>query len=203
MYRLQETCPPAMHGTEMMLALQKGGFTFDVEKQIEHVETLVAERKAAYEAGERPVPASAKRILLTGCPSGGVIQKVGMVVENNGGVLVCLDDCGGERTRSRMIDENAEDILRAISDSYLGIHCSVMTPNDGRLENTKKMIEKYKADGVIEVVLQACHTFNVEAYKTREIVEDMGVPYLKLETDYSTTDSGQIETRIAAFIELL
>lgn len=203
MYHLQETCPPAMHGTEMMLALQKGGFTFDVEKQIEHVEALVAERKAAYEAGERPVPVSAKRILLTGCPSGGVIQKVGMVIENNGGVLVCLDDCGGERTRSRMIDENAEDILRAISDSYLGIHCSVMTPNDGRLENTKKMIEKYKVDGVIEVVLQACHTFNVESYKTREMVEDMGVPYLKLETDYSTTDSGQIETRIAAFIELL
>jgi benzoyl-CoA reductase/2-hydroxyglutaryl-CoA dehydratase subunit BcrC/BadD/HgdB len=35
------------------------------------------------------------------------------------------------------------------------------------------------------------------------MVEDMGVPYLKLETDYSTTDSGQIETRIAAFIEML
>ena len=60
-----------------------------------------------------------------------------------------------------MIDENADDILRAISDRYLSIHCSVMTPNDDRLENTKKMIEKYKVDGVIEVILQACHTFNV------------------------------------------
>ena len=35
------------------------------------------------------------------------------------------------------------------------------------------------------------------------MVEELGVPYLKLETDYSTTDSGQIETRIAAFIEIL
>lgn len=203
MYNMQVTCPPAMYGTEMMMALQKGGFTFDVDKQIEQIETLVAETKAAYEAGERPVPKSAKRILITGCPTGGVIQKVGMVVEHNGGVIVCLDDCGGERTRNRLIDENAEDIVRAISDSYLGINCSVMTPNEGRLENTKKMIEKYKVDGVIEVVLQACHTFNVEAYKTREMVEELGVPYLKLETDYSPTDSGQIETRIAAFIEIL
>ena len=203
MYNMQATCPPAMYGTEMMLALQKGGFTFDVDKQIEQIETLVANAKAAYEAGERPVPKSAKRILITGCPTGGVIQKVGMVVEKNGGVIVCLDDCGGERTRSRMIDENAEDIVRAISDSYLGINCSIMTPNDGRLENTKKMIEKYKVDGVVDVVLQACHTFNVESYKTREMVEELGVPYLKLETDYSTTDSGQIETRIAAFIEIL
>ena len=203
MYELQETCPPAMYGTEMMMALQKGGFTFNIDKQIEQVQGIVDRAKKAYEAGEGAVPKSAKRILLTGCPSGGVIQKVGMVIENNGGVIVCLDDCGGERTRSMMIDENADDILRAISDRYLAINCSVMTPNDGRLENTKRMIEKYKVDGVIDVVLQACHTFNVESYKTRQMVEEMGIPYLKLETDYSTTDSGQIETRIAAFIEIL
>ena len=34
-------------------------------------------------------------------------------------------------------------------------------------------------------------------------VREMGIPFMKLETDYSTTDSGQIETRIAAFIEML
>lgn len=203
MYRLQENVPPAMRGTEMMLELQKGTFIFDLEQQIENVRALVDRVKTAYEDGERPVPESAKRILITGCPTGGVIQKIGMVVENNGGVIVCLDDCSGERTRSRLIDENAEDIIRAISDTYLSINCSVMTTNEGRFENTKKMIETYKADGVIEVVLQACHTFNVESHRMREMVEDLGVPYLKLETDYSTTDSGQIETRIAAFIEIL
>ena len=204
MYELQALCPPPMRGTEMMLALQKGTFTFDLQQQISNIKELVNEAKAAYERGERPVPASAKRILITGCPTGGVIQKVGMVIEDNGGVIVCLDDCSGERTRSMMIDENADDILRAISDRYLSIHCSVMTPNDDRLENTKKMIEKYKVDGVIEVILQACHTFNVESHKTRRVVEDeLGIPYLKLETDYSTTDSGQIETRVAAFLEML
>jgi benzoyl-CoA reductase/2-hydroxyglutaryl-CoA dehydratase subunit BcrC/BadD/HgdB len=65
------------------------------------------------------------------------------------------------------------------------------------------MIEKYKVDGVVEVVLQACHTFNIEAFQMGRMVEEMGIPYLKLETDYSTADSGQIETRIAAFIEML
>ncbi|MBR6614558.1 MAG: 2-hydroxyacyl-CoA dehydratase, partial [Lachnospiraceae bacterium] len=187
----------------MMLELQKGTFTFDLEQQTSNVKALVEHVRTAYEAGERPVQKSAKRILITGCPTGGVIQKIGMVVEHNGGVIVCLDDCSGERTRSKLIDENANDILRAISDTYLTINCSVMTTNEGRLENTKKMIEKYKVDGVIEVVLQACHTFNVESYKTRKMVEELGVPYLKLETDYSTADSGQIETRIAAFIEIL
>lgn len=55
----------------------------------------------------------------------------------------------------------------------------------------------------MEIVLQACHTFNVEAFKMGRMAEEMGIPYMKLETDYSTADSGQIETRIAAFIEML
>lgn len=203
MYQMQESCPPAMKGTEMMLALQQGTFTFDVDQQIKNIETKVENAKKAYDAGESPVPKSAKRILLTRCPSAGVIQKVGMIIENNGGVIVCLDDCSGERTNKLLIDENADDILRAIADRYLAINCSVMTPNGGRLENTRSMIEKYKVDGVVEVVLQACHTFNVEAAKMGRMVEELGIPYIKLETDYSTTDSGQIETRIAAFIEML
>lgn len=31
----------------------------------------------------------------------------------------------------------------------------------------------------------------------------MSIPYMKLETDYSQSDAGQLETRIAAFIEML
>ncbi len=192
MYGLQENVPPAMNGTEMMIALQQGTFTFNLDDQIAAVEKKVAAAKAAYEAGERPVSEKAKRILITGCPTGGVIQKVGDVIENNGGVIVCLDDCSGERTMKMLVDEDAEDIMQAIADRYLSIHCSVMTRNDGRLENTKKMIERFKVDGVVEVVLQACHTFNVEATPMGRMVEYMGVPYLKLETDYSTTDSGQM-----------
>lgn len=102
-----------------------------------------------------------------------------------------------------LIDPEADDILRAIGDRYLSVNCSVMTPNDKRFENTKMLIEKYKVDGVIDIVLQACHTFNVETEKTKRMAEELGVPYMRLETDYSQTDTGQIETRIAAFIEML
>ena len=203
LYSLQGANPPAMKATEVMATLAQGVFNFGVDAQYASYSAKVDAAKAAYEAGERPVPASAKRILLTGCPSTGVIQKVGATIENNGGVIVCLDDCGGERTQKMLVDENADDILRAISDRYLEIHCSVMTTNEGRMENTKAMCEKYSVDGVVEMVLQACHTFNVEANYMQKMCEDAGIPYMKLETDYSTTDSGQIETRLAAFIEML
>lgn len=204
MYQLQKNVPPVMKGTDIMIAMQKGTFSLDVDTQIENIKQLIKESKENYfEKGERPVSKKEKRILITGCPSGGLIEKVGIVIEENGGVIVCKDDCGGERTNTQMIDENADDIMRAISDRYMEINCSVFTPNDARIENTLNMVEEYKVDGVIELVLQACHTFNVEAAKMERAVEDMGVPYMKLETDYSKSDSGQIETRIAAFIEML
>lgn len=203
LYALQGATPPVMKATTVMTTLAQGLFSFNVDSQIASFKARVEEAKEAYANGERPVSEKAKRILLTGCPSTGVIQKVGMTIENNGGVIVCLDDCSGERTTRMLVDENADDILRAIADRYLDIHCSVMTTNEGRIENTKEMIEKYNVDGVIEMVLQACHTFNIEATQMQRMCEEEGVPYMKLETDYSTTDSGQVETRIAAFLEML
>ena len=203
LYNLQQNEPPAMSGVELMATLLRATFSFDVDSYAQTLEDLAEQRRSAYEAGERPVPASAKRIMITGCPTGGVIQKVGMTAERAGGVIVCIDDCSGERTQGMLVDEDAPDILRAISDRYLQINCSVMSPNDGRIEHMMDMVEKYKVDGVVEVVLQACHTFNIEAVRVQRACEQAGVPYMKLETDYSANDAGQVETRLGAFIEML
>ena len=203
LYELQALEPPAVSGVELMTTLMKSTFAFNLEDYIATVENLVATRRADYEAGKRPVNPQAKRIMLTGCPSGGVIAKVGMSIERLGGVVVALDDCSGERTQSALVDEDADDILRAISDRYLNINCSVMTPNDGRIENTMAMVEKYHVDGIVEVILQACHTFNIESVRVQQACEEHDVPYMKLETDYSTNDQGQVETRLGAFIEML
>ena len=78
-----------------------------------------------------------------------------------------------------------------------------MTPNDGRMDNTLAMCEKYLVVGVVESVLQACHTFNREEVRMQRAYKQAGVPYMKLETDYSTNDAGQVETRLGAFIEML
>ena len=203
LYELQRSEPPAMRGVELMSTLLASTFSFDVETFVAQLEALGDERARAYAEGERPVSASAKRIMLTGCPSGGVLNKVGKAIEDNGGVVVCLDDCSGERTNRLMVDEGADAILRAIADRYLAINCPVMTPNEGRLDNAAAMARAYRVDGVVEGVLQACHTFNVEAEHVRRRMEAEGIPYLKLETDYSQGDTGQVETRLGAFLEMV
>lgn len=203
MFDLQVAEPPMIHGVDLMATMAAGIFSFDVKDYTASIKQKVAAAKDAYEAGERPVSADAKRILLTGCPSAGVMGKVGTSIENNGGVIVCLDDCSGPRTQTQLIDPEADDIMQAIADRYLSINCSVMTPNDNRRANTLEMCKKFKVDGVVDIVLTACHTFNVEAELMRQDMEEAGIPYMKVETDYAPNDQGQIDTRIAAFIEML
>ena len=79
-----------------------------------------------------------------------------------------------------------------------------MSPNPNRMALLEKLIDDFKVDGVVDLVLQACHTYNVETAMVRQLVKDKkGIPYTVVETDYSQADIGQINTRMAAFIELL
>ena len=57
--------------------------------------------------------------------------------------------------------------------------------------------ELMAVDGVIDLTWQACHTYNVEAFRVNEFVQEtLGVSTLHLETDYSESDTGQLRVRI-------
>lgn len=161
LYELQVHQPPAMLGTELLVSVLAGTFSLDSKVFLQNIKEQMAYVKANYEKNGSSVDVNRKRILLTGSPSSAVFEKVAKSIEANGGVIVCFDDCGGERTQSQMVDVEAENILKAISDRYLQINCSIMTPNDNRLDNTKAMIEKYHVEGVIDCILHACHTYNI------------------------------------------
>jgi len=79
-----------------------------------------------------------------------------------------------------------------------------MSPNPLRLELLGRLIGEYKVDGVVDLSWQACHTYIIEGELVRRHVKDnFGLPYIQLETDYSTSDIEQLKTRISAFIEML
>lgn len=68
-----------------------------------------------------------------------------------------------------------------LAEKYIGIPCSVMSPNPGRRETLEHMISRFKIDGVIDLTWQACHTFNIESYYIAELVKDkLGLPFLHL-----------------------
>ncbi len=124
-------------------------------------------------------------------------------IEESGGVVVGYENCMGMKANWELVDETI-DPIEALTTKYLNIPCSVMMRNDGRLDLLDEMIDLTKADGVVDVVLQACHTYNVETVRIKNFANDKKeLPYINIETDYSQSDIGQLKTRLSAFIEML
>jgi len=154
--------------------------------------------KSGYRRGVEKAP----RVLVTGCPIGGDATKVFRIIEEAGGVVVGLDSCTGIKCFMNDAAENTGDPVRALADKYLSIPCSCMTPNARRVETLDRHIDAYRADAVIDVVLHACHSYNVESYRVGKFArEERKLPFLKIETDYSGADVEQIRTRVEALFD--
>lgn len=201
-YELSKACPPPMTGKEQLSVLYGSQFKFDCEAKNRELRAAIEKARRNCENGAGGVSAAAKRILLTGCPLAGATEKIVSAVEEAGGVVVAYENCIGIKPAERLVDENKEP-YRALADRYLQIGCSVMTPDNNRYELLSGLVKEFKADGVVEMTLQACHTYGIETAQIRKLMRDEGVPFISVETDYSSSDTAQLKTRLAAFIEML
>lgn len=168
--------------------------------KLQEIAAILAERR---EKGVIVAKPKAKRVLMTGCPIGGDVLKVLKLVDEEGATIVGLDNCTGLKPFLGRIQEGSGDPLEAIAKRYLQIPCACMTPNSGRLEALRRQASLLKPDLVIDLVLQSCHTYNVEAVKVESFVRnELGLNYLKVVTDFSSQDLGQLKTRIGAALEM-
>lgn len=202
-YELGKLNPSPISGYEVNTLMESMTFEFDMEAQCNEIVERTKELKEKYERELKGKKSNRPRILITGCPTIGVRDKIVKKIEELGADVVCFDNCSGPREKIELVDENI-DPIDALTEKYLNINCSVMTPNPGRFKILGEMIDDYEVDGVLEVILQACHTFNVESYNVKNFVmKEKDKPYLCIETDYSKTDTGQITTRLSAFLEMI
>ena len=198
---LMKQDPVPMSGYELFQVLYGSWFKLYTDEILTEVQNLT-ERIRKETQSRRTT--SGPRILITGCPIGGVVDKVVKTAKTCGATVAAFENCNGMKAFDRLVDEEAEDIYEALADYYLQIGCSVMSPDRNRMALLKEMIREYRIDGVIEVVLTACHTYMIESGVVGQMVrEECQVPYLCLETDYSTADKGQLKTRMEAFVEML
>ncbi|MFQ1767257.1 double-cubane-cluster-containing anaerobic reductase [Aeromonas veronii] len=200
-YRLGQLNPPALSGTDILKVVYGATFRFDKEQLISELQEMTRRIKAEYAEGKRLD--ARPRILITGCPIGGAADKVVRLIEEHGGWVVGYENCTGAKATEQCVSEEG-DLFDALTDKYLAIGCSCISPNHQRMNLLSQMVEEYQADGVIDVILQACHTYAVESLAIkRHVRERHGIPYMAVETDYSSADNGQLATRLAAFIEML
>jgi benzoyl-CoA reductase/2-hydroxyglutaryl-CoA dehydratase subunit BcrC/BadD/HgdB len=145
---------------------------------------------------------SAVRVLLTGVPIVHGAERVLDIIESHSGLVVCMDNCTGLKPILEDVDETADDPILALAEKYLRLPCSVMTKNDRRMEVLRELSVQYHPECIIELIWQACLTYDVESYLVKELAEkELGIPYLRIETDYSPSDSARIALRVEALFE--
>ena len=198
-YHLAKEHPPRLFGRELFEMFNSSATSLD------RTEKLAGLRKLKETYTGRPVSdRHLKRILLTGSPVTKATVKVIDAIESAGGSVVYLEGCIGSRATELLVDEENPDVYDALARKYIRIPCSCMTPNTARLDGIGEKIDEYRIDGVVDMGLVACHTFNAESTKLREYVSGVKkTPFIHVETDYSRADTGQLSTRLSAFLEML
>jgi len=169
----------------------------------EMLERFVGAVRDRAAAGFRAAPSGTKRVLLTGCPMSHGTLKVIEVIESCGGIVVVQETCSGWKPLDTLVDEEG-DPLEAIARKHFSIPCSCMTPNTGRLELIARLASEFRAQAVVDLVWHACLTYSVESWLVEKWVrEELGLAYLKVETDYSESDRDRLAVRIQTMLEML
>jgi benzoyl-CoA reductase/2-hydroxyglutaryl-CoA dehydratase subunit BcrC/BadD/HgdB len=142
------------------------------------------------------------RVMLTGVPIVHGAERVLEIIENAGAVVVAMENCTGLKPILEDVDLNEPDPIRAIAKKYYHLPCSVMTLNTRRLDSLRTLAAKFRPQCVIELVWQACLTYDIESFHVRKLVEEeLHMPYLKITTDYSPSDSARLTARVEALLE--
>ena len=199
---LSKLNPSPISGYELGTKLDALSFIPDMDERCKQIRQRIDEVKADWEQNYKGKVSRKPRILVTGCPNGGARDKTIKVLEELGADVVAFDTCNSNREKIEKVDTSLP-VAKALAKKDLNINCSVMSPNDNRLGFINDMIDEYEIDGVLEIILQACHTFSIESYNVKKTVLAKGIPYIKIETDYSKADVGQINTRLEAFLETI
>jgi len=200
---LRKADPAPISGLDALLANQiffydePLRFTDSVNRICDELEQRIKEGKGVF-------PKGTPRVLLSGCPMAVPNWKLPWIIETSGAVIVGEESCVGERgTRNLTIDtgNTMEELMEAIVDRHFQVDCAIFTPNPDRLNHVKEMVKEYKADGVIHYGLQFCQPYIIESMPVEKALEEEGIPCLRIETDYSMEDVGQLKTRVEAFVE--
>ena len=192
-------------GLDALLIMQIAFFD-DPVRCAEMANKVADEIEQRNKDGVSVFPAGTKRILLTGTPLAIPNWKLHHIIETSGAAVVCEEMCTGTRYFENLVDENLGSLKEqymALSKRYMKNNCACFTPNGGRIDDIVRLAKEYNVDGVIDTNLKFCCLYDTERYSVERAMNEAGIPFLGIETDYTDSDAEQLRTRIEAFVEML
>ena len=123
------------------------------------------------------------------------------VIEDLGGLVVADTLCFGSRYFWQPV-ENGHDLLLGLARSYLR-HPPCARMSDmikERDDFVSEMVDKFRVDGIIYQWIRYCDLWGGELFHLRERLSRSGIPLLSLEREYAMGGTGQVATRVQAFL---
>lgn len=205
-YKLKQSTPSLIKGTHAMAIMN--AYSYDrVDRWGNALHLLNNELEMRLATGQFVSRDRNPRIMLTGSPVIFPNIKVPLLIEELGGILVADETCMGERglyDPVAVVDPSMDGMMRALANRYiLPCTCPTFVDNEQRILRIKQMMEDHKVEGVIYHVLRGCLVYDYEYTKLEDVLGEMGIPIIRLESDYNEEDVEQLKIRIEAFIELI
>lgn len=147
------------------------------------------------------------KLLLTGSPIAFPNIKLPLLIEETGGALVADETCMGERFLYDPLavwDQSFDGYMRAMATrSIRPCTCPTFWDSSTRIYRLKQMVKENQVEGIVYHVLRGCLVYDFEYQLIEEEMEKLGIPIIRVETDYNEEDIEQLRIRIEAFVELI
>jgi bzd-type benzoyl-CoA reductase N subunit len=126
-------------------------------------------------------------------------------IENEGGLVVTDELCTSTRYWGDLVyPERFASLQEALAHRYLNnFPCARMYPSDERFNRIIDYVKKFRADGVVSQIIRYCVPYAHDLPLLTKRLAAVGTPVLGLDLEYGTSGSGQIATRVQAFLEMI
>ncbi len=196
LYELRKSERPPLTGAEV-LATMVAGTAMPKERYVALLKDLLDDCDSLSVPGDYSA-----RIMLVG---GGELDdpQYVEVIEGMGGLVVADSLDFGSRLCWNEVDESG-DPLAALARYYLTTRVAgARTFGTGsmRLEHVKTMAREFDVDGVISLRLVSCDQWGFEQRNLSVLLKNEHLPHLQLDREYILGGTGQLKTRVQAFLE--
>lgn len=166
-----------------------------LEETLEELETREPDVKKAYRA----------KVVIVGSE----IDDVDMVklVEESGALVVADRFCFGALPGREVIELNdTEDVVTQVCRHYMYASQCARYMNSAKIHERRAYVDQlareYHADGIIYEQMKFCDYWAYERMVGSHVLrEEYGYPVLSIDRPYAIGSSGQIRTRVQAFVE--
>jgi len=195
---LRKAVEPPISGKEMMELVRSSTLL-----PKEQSNALLRELLESLRSGEKVQSAVARsaRVLLTGT----ILDNTALVdlVEDSGAKVVADDLCVGARYFWDILSLNGAPLDSLVRYYLEKTPCACIYPRQKRFQYITEMVREFQVKGVIMFLIKFCDSFTYDNPGLKDRLDELGVPVLELETEYSTIGIGQLKTRIQAFLEVI